>query len=81
MRSAVAAAFVALVFHTMLYADFLEDPTTWALLGSAWPWPPRWASARLRPAKRARSRGTQPYSGVVYAPLMPPSTRNVVALT
>jgi O-antigen ligase len=32
VRSAVAAAFVALIFHTMLYADFLEDPTTWALL-------------------------------------------------
>jgi putative inorganic carbon (HCO3(-)) transporter len=32
-RTAVAAAFVALVFHTMLYADFLEDPTTWTLLG------------------------------------------------
>ncbi|HEX8977757.1 MAG TPA: O-antigen ligase family protein [Solirubrobacteraceae bacterium] len=32
-RSALAAAFVALVFHTMLYADFLEDPVTWALLG------------------------------------------------
>jgi O-antigen ligase len=32
-RSALAAAFGALVFHTMLYADFLEDPTTWALLG------------------------------------------------
>ena len=33
VRSAFAAAFGALVFHTMLYADFLEDPTTWALLG------------------------------------------------
>jgi putative inorganic carbon (HCO3(-)) transporter len=33
VRSAVAAAFGALIFHTMLYADFLEDPTTWALLG------------------------------------------------
>ena len=32
-RAAIAAAFVALVFHTMLYADFLEDPITWALLG------------------------------------------------
>jgi putative inorganic carbon (HCO3(-)) transporter len=31
-RVALAAAFLALVFHTMLYADFLEDPTTWALL-------------------------------------------------
>jgi putative inorganic carbon (hco3(-)) transporter len=33
IRSAVAAAFIALVFHTLLYADFLEDPTTWVLLG------------------------------------------------
>jgi len=32
-RAAVAAAFVALVVHTELYADFLEDPFTWALLG------------------------------------------------
>ena len=33
VRSAVAAAFIALMFHTLLYADFLEDPTTWVLLG------------------------------------------------
>jgi putative inorganic carbon (hco3(-)) transporter len=33
VRSALAAAFIALLFHTMFYADFLEDPTTWALLG------------------------------------------------
>ena len=33
VRSALAAAFAALMFHTLLYADFLEDPTTWALLG------------------------------------------------
>jgi len=33
VRAAIAAAFAALVFHTMLYADFLEDPITWALLG------------------------------------------------
>jgi putative inorganic carbon (hco3(-)) transporter len=31
-RVAVAAAFLALVFHTLLYADFLEDPITWTLL-------------------------------------------------
>ncbi len=31
-RVAVAAAFVALLFHTLLYADFLEDPITWTLL-------------------------------------------------
>jgi O-antigen ligase len=32
-RAAVAAAFLALVFHTLLYADFLEDPASWTLLG------------------------------------------------
>jgi O-antigen ligase len=31
-RAAVAAAFVALVVHTLLYAAFLEDPLAWALL-------------------------------------------------
>ena len=31
-RCAVAAAFVALVAHTLLYAAFLEDPLAWALL-------------------------------------------------
>src|SRR5450755_431093 len=31
-RAAIAAAFLALVLHTLLYADFLEDPVTWALL-------------------------------------------------
>ncbi|MEA2146835.1 MAG: hypothetical protein QOG59_2422, partial [Solirubrobacteraceae bacterium] len=32
-RGAIAAAFVALMLHTNLYADFLEDPLTWTLLG------------------------------------------------
>ena len=32
VRSAIGAAFAALIFHTMLYADFLEDPVTWTLL-------------------------------------------------
>lgn len=32
-RIAVAACFAALVLHTWAYADFLEDPETWALLG------------------------------------------------
>jgi O-Antigen ligase len=31
-RAFVAAAFVALVLHTWMYAAFLEDPITWALL-------------------------------------------------
>ncbi len=32
-RMALAAGFAALVLHTLLYADFLEDPVTWTLLG------------------------------------------------
>jgi len=32
-RAAVAAAFVALIVHTWLYAAFLEDPLSWTLLG------------------------------------------------
>lgn len=32
-RAFVLAAFSALVVHTLLYAAFLEDPLTWALLG------------------------------------------------
>jgi O-antigen ligase len=32
-RVAIAACFAALVVHTWTYADFLEDPLTWTLLG------------------------------------------------
>jgi O-antigen ligase len=32
-RIAMAACFAALVLHTFTYADFLEDPETWMLLG------------------------------------------------
>ncbi|MDQ6810802.1 MAG: O-antigen ligase family protein [Actinomycetota bacterium] len=32
-RIAMAACFAALVLHTWTYADFLEDPMTWTLLG------------------------------------------------
>jgi putative inorganic carbon (hco3(-)) transporter len=31
-RVGIAAAFLGLLLHTMLYADFLEDPVTWMLL-------------------------------------------------
>lgn len=34
-RAAVAAAFSALFLHTLVYAAFLEDPLTWALLAAA----------------------------------------------
>ena len=33
-RAALGAAFAALVVHTMVYAAFLEDPTTWVLLAA-----------------------------------------------
>jgi O-antigen ligase len=32
-RVAIAGCFAALVLHTFTYADFLEDPLTWTLLG------------------------------------------------
>ena len=32
-RIAIAGCFTALVLHTWTYADFLEDPLTWTLLG------------------------------------------------
>jgi O-antigen ligase len=34
VRVALLAAFVGLVVHTWAYADFLEDPITWALLAA-----------------------------------------------
>jgi O-antigen ligase len=33
-RAAIAAMFIALVVHTIFYAAFLEDPTTWVLLAA-----------------------------------------------
>jgi O-antigen ligase len=33
-RLAIAAAFAGLVLHTLFYADFLEDPSTWILLAT-----------------------------------------------
>jgi O-antigen ligase len=44
-RAAVAATFVALVVHTLLYAAFLEDPLVWALLA---------VGTALTPATRSR---------------------------
>jgi O-antigen ligase len=44
-RAAVAAAFVALLAHSMMYAAFLEDPLTWTLLGAGTAMA-LWAAAR-----------------------------------
>ena len=49
-RAVVAAAFCALLLHTMLYAAFLEDPLSWALLGVGL------GLARAAPPSRRRAR-------------------------
>jgi O-antigen ligase len=59
-RMALAAAFSGLVLHTFLYADFLEDPVTWTLLGigTALAWrarvspQPSPAPARVEPSRQ-----------------------------
>ncbi len=53
-RAAVAAAFLALVLHTQLYADFLEDPITWALLAVGGALAHRWADAEETARRAAR---------------------------
>jgi O-antigen ligase len=53
-RAAIAAAFAALLLHTLLYASFLEDPATWALLGIGTAYAPL-AARRMRPAQRAEA--------------------------
>jgi O-antigen ligase len=68
VRAAIAAAFLALVFHTELYADFLEDPFAWTLLGIglALVYRPRdlVRTGSDGPTDAARS-AAHPYSGVV----------------
>jgi putative inorganic carbon (hco3(-)) transporter len=55
-RVAVAAAFVALLFHTLLYADFLEDPITWTLLAIG-------AALAVRPPSDSVSEGGEREAG------------------
>jgi O-antigen ligase len=69
LRAYLAAAFLALLLHTMLYAAFLEDPITWTILAvgmalapAAGPlrWPRRRAGPRAdrrRPPREERRRG------------------------
>ncbi len=65
-RSFVAAAFLALLFHTLVYAAFLEDPLTWALLGlgtalasAAAPRPSPAAAGERATARAAAKRGRE----------------------
>ena len=54
-RTALAAMFVALVVHTMVYAAFLEDPFTWAILGAGVTLAPQAQLGRVvRPAPARR---------------------------
>jgi O-antigen ligase len=55
-RIALAACFAALVLHTWTYADFLEDPMTWTLLGIG----VALARAPLAESQPVRSAGTEP---------------------
>jgi O-antigen ligase len=57
-RAALAAMFVALLVHTMVYAAFLEDPFTWVILAAGVTLAPR---ARLGPVVRpAGARRVEP---------------------
>jgi O-antigen ligase len=67
-RAAIAAAFLALVLHTLLYAAFLEDPETWALLAIGGALASQAAVQRYaaeRESRRARRLTARGYSGVV----------------
>ena len=55
-RVAIAAAFLALLFHTLLYADFLEDPITWTLLAIG-------SALAARPASDSGGRGSELAAG------------------
>jgi O-antigen ligase len=54
-RIALAACFAALVLHTWTYADFLEDPITWALLGIGAALAAADSESSSRPARSAES--------------------------
>ena len=66
VRAAIAAAFVALLVHTMMYAAFLEDPLAWALLAAG-------VAFAARPARRAEDdAGDDPGTAVVVPEPEPP---------
>jgi hypothetical protein len=60
--AAVAACFVAMVVHSLGYADFTTDPTTWALLGLG-----------LALRRRGSAVGTEVVAGAVDDPGAPRS--------
>jgi O-antigen ligase len=64
-RVVIAACFAALVLHTFAYADFLEDPMTWTLLGIGV------ALARERPAAEPGEQRRAAADGGAVAALAP----------
>jgi hypothetical protein len=64
-RVVIAACFAALVLHTFAYADFLEDPMTWTLLGIGV------ALLRARPAAEPREQRRTAADGGAVAALAP----------
>jgi O-antigen ligase len=61
-RAFVAAAFAGLVLHTLLYAAFLEDPITWALLAAGL------VLARVEPPARGRAARTSSSAASASSP-------------
>ncbi len=61
-RIAIAACFAALVLHTWVYADFLEDPLTWTLLGLG-------VAFAARGGKRAGADAARAFEADAPAPL------------
>ena len=73
-RTIVAAAFTALVFHTMTYAAFLEDPITWTLIGLG-------IAIRLSPDESASASSYDSASSEASSPPSPPESRSERART
>ena len=68
-RAAVSAGLVALVFHTLTYAAFFEDPALWALLALAVALPLPLTREERRTARESRrSAATEPGSSGAPAP-------------
>ena len=62
VRAVIAAGFAAVVLHTLVYAAFLEDPVTWALLAVGTAVLPVAGRRRRVGARAASSRAPEPAS-------------------
>ena len=72
-QAGIAAAYAALLLHTLVYAAYLEDPLTWALLAIAAGLRARAGRPRIRATPRpGRRRRTVALDGAVAEPLVLP---------